>query len=72
MGCAGRRAPRQRRARGRPSGSGITAASVKRRRATDEDVDPQRLAPADRRRMMHADATMNLIVQSDFVDSVRY
>ena len=62
---AGRRARRQTTSSDRPSGSGITAATVKRRRPADEDIDPQRLAAANRRSMMHADAAMNLIVQPD-------
>jgi hypothetical protein len=36
-----------------------------RGRATDEDVHPQRLAATDRRRMMHADPAVDLIVQPD-------
>ena len=35
------------------------------RRAADEDVDPQRLAAPDRRRVVDADAAMNLVVQAD-------
>ena len=34
-------------------------------RAADEDVDPQRLTPADRRRVVHADPAMDLIMQPD-------
>ena len=37
-----------------------------RRRAADEDVDAKRLAGANRRRMMHADPAVNLVVQADF------
>ena len=37
------------------------------RRPADKDVHPQRLAAANRRRMMHADAAMDLIVQADLV-----
>ena len=35
------------------------------RRAADEDVDPQRLAPPDRRRVVDADPAMDLVVQAD-------
>ena len=34
-------------------------------RAADEDVHPQRLAPTDRRRVVHADAAVDLVVQPD-------
>ena len=34
-------------------------------RAADEHVDPQRFTPADRRRMVHADPAMDLVVQPD-------
>ena len=37
-----------------------------RRRAADEDVHAKRLAGANRRRVMHADRAMDLIVQADF------
>ena len=50
---------------GSPSGSGITAASVMRRRAADEDVHAQRLAAPDGRRVMDADAAVDLVVQPD-------
>ena len=33
--------------------------------ATDEDVDSQLLAASNRRRVMHADAAMDLVVQTD-------
>ena len=36
-----------------------------RRRPADEDVDPERHALAQRRRVMHADAAMDLVVQPD-------
>ena len=36
-----------------------------RGRAADEDVDPQRLAAADRRGMVHADPAVDLVVQPD-------
>ena len=36
-------------------------------RAADEDVDPQRLTPADRRRVVHADPAMDLVMQPDLV-----
>ena len=50
---------------GIPSGSGITAASVMRRRPADEDVDAERHAAPQRRRVMDADAAVNLVVQAD-------
>ena len=43
----------------------MTAATVKRGRAADEDVDPQRLTPADRRRVVHADPAVDLVMQPD-------
>ena len=41
------------------------------RRAADEDVDPQPLAAPDRRRVMGADAAMDLVVQPDLARSAR-
>ena len=34
-------------------------------RAADEDVDPQRLTPADRRRVVHADPAVDLVMKPD-------
>ena len=43
----------------------MTAATVKRGRAADEHVDPQPFAPADRRRVVHADPAMDLVMEPD-------
>ena len=48
-----------------PFGQRHDGGQRQRRRAADEDVDAQRLAAPDRRRVMHADAAMNLVVQPD-------
>ena len=55
---------------GSPSGNGITAATVKAGRAADDHVDPQRLPPPDRRRVVDADPPMDLVMKTGLL--IRY
>ena len=50
---------------GQPFGQRHHGGDRQRRRAADEDVHPQRLAPANRRRVVDADPSMDLVVQPD-------
>ena len=50
---------------GSPSGKRHDGGDGHRGRPADEDVDPQRLSPADRRGVVHADPAMDLVVQAD-------
>ena len=50
---------------GQPLGQGHDRGDRQGGRAADEDVDPQRLTPADRRRVVHADPAVDLVVKPD-------
>ena len=50
---------------GQPLGQGHDGGDRQGGRAADEDVDPQRLTPADRRRVVHADPAVDLVMQAD-------
>ena len=50
---------------GQPLGQRHHGGDGQRRRAADEDVDPERLAPPDRRRVVDADPPVDLVVQAD-------
>ena len=50
---------------GQPFGQRHHGGDGQGRGAADEDVDPERLAPPDRRGMMHADPAVDLVVQAD-------
>ena len=51
---------------GRPSGKRHHGGQGQGRGASHEDVHPQRLAAADRRRMMDADPPVDLVMEADF------